>query len=136
MGRIFAHVTGTRVNWECDEQDCDHFGCTDYPNEEHGWVDVRWSARTFYESRNDVHPFVNEEDDSEELQDEILAALGWLEGGYEDNGDGTFYSADSYQPFDEPWDYSYALHFTHKFVGPKGWTEEPWHPKRDGGFEI
>lgn len=128
MGQIFAHYTCTRVKWECDDESCDHFGCMDYPVEEHGWVDRSWNSRELYESRNDVRPVINLNEDDPELMDEVRGALGWLEGGYENNGDGTFYSKDSYQPYDEPWSYSYALHFTRKFFGPKGWTEEAWVP--------
>lgn len=128
MSKIFAFVTCTRVKWECEDESCDHYGCMDYPIEEHGWIDRRWSSRELYENRNDVSPIVSELEDSEDLADEVRDALGWLEGGYRDNGDGTFYARESYQPYDEPWDYSYAIHFTRKFYGDKGWTEEPWVP--------
>lgn len=152
-GRILAYVTCTRVKWECQghvDDDatltsgagvgettyCDG-GCVDYPIEEHGWVDVYYSPRYLDESRNDVRPLVSEwEENREELQAEITSALEWLEGGYEDNGDGTFYARESYSPMDEPWRYSYAIHFTRKFLGPNGFAEEKWHPVKDGGFKI
>lgn len=127
MGQIFAHYTCTRVMWEQDAED---------PIEECGWVDRRWSPYTLFDSRNDVSPVINLPADSEDLADEVRDALSWLEGGYEDNGDGTFYSADSYQPPVEPWSYSYALHFVVKSLGPKGWCEKPWHPVNDGGITL
>lgn len=130
MAYIYAYYTCTRVKWECEDDSCDHYGCLDYPIEEHGWVDRHWSSRALFESRNDVDPIVKLDEDSEDLEDEVKDALGWLEGGpelgYENNGDGTFYSRESYQPYDEPWRYSYDLHFTRKFCGDKGWVEEPW----------
>ena len=106
--------------------------------EDHGWIDRGWSSRVLHESRNDVSPVVDasvsvDESDHEDLVDQVLDALGWLEGGYEDNGDGTFYASDSYQPYDEPWSYSYALHFTLKrHSASEGWNEKPWHPEHAG----
>lgn len=124
MSRIFAHYTCTRVRWESDDEG------DPYPDpvEEHGWIDRRWDPRELYESRDDVSPVIDLDEDDEDLMDEVRDALGWLEGGYEDNGRGTFYSSDSYRPVDEPWSYSYAIHFTRKFFGPKGWAEESWVP--------
>lgn len=119
MGRIFAHYTVSRVMWED--------GCDD-PVKEYGWIDRRWSRSQLYDSRNDVSPVISLDEDDEDLMDEVRDALEWLEGGYEDNGCGMFYSRESYNPSDEPWSYSYALHFTRKYYGAKGWTEEPWVP--------
>lgn len=136
MGHIFAHITCTRVKWECEDESCEHSGCVDYPTEEHGWIDRSWSSTTLHDSRNDVRPVVDDDEQSEDLAEDVRDALGWLEGGYEDNGDGIFYSRDSYQPYTEPWHYSYAIHFVRKFYGPKGWTEERWHPVKDGGIEL
>jgi hypothetical protein len=122
-GHIFAFITCTRVMWPEGSED---------PIEEHGWIDRRWSTTTLYDNRNDVGPVVDVDlSDTETLGEEVRDALGWLEGGYNDNGDGTFYAADSYQPYEEPWNYSYALHFVRKFYGPKGWTEEAWTPPAD-----
>lgn len=132
MGKVLAYYTCTRVMWERDDEG-DPYGC---PTEEHGWIDRSWSSRELQESRNYVRPVVDLNEGDGGLTDEVRDALGWLEGGYEDNGDGTFYSRDSYSPPDEPWSYSYALHFTRKFFGPKGWTEERWHPVRDGGLAL
>lgn len=140
MGHIFAHVTCTRVRWPGEgDADYDPNGCG---IEEHGWIDRRWSPYVLHESRNDATPVVDvNEDDTETLRDEVHDALGWLEGGYEDNLDGTFYASSSYQPYASnsddrgDWSYSYAIHFTRKFYGSDGWTEERWHPRRDGGIE-
>lgn len=113
------------------------------PIEENGWVDPRWSMYTLYDSRNDVRPVVDcDLSDRETLEGEIADALNTLEGGPVDNGDGTFYSADSYTPnasnLDDRgnWSYSYALHFRRKFLGANGYVEVPWHPVKDGGFTL
>lgn len=128
MSRIFGVYTCTRVKWECGDERCEHDGCVDYPIEEHGWIDRNWSATELFEHRNDVSPIVSLDESDPDLMEEVREALGWLEGGFEDNGDGTFYARESYQPLTEPWHYSYALHFVRKFHGPKGWTEERWIP--------
>lgn len=141
MSRIFAFVTCTRVDWECDE---DGLPVGD-PIEQDGWIDWRWSARELFESRNDVNPMVsfNLSDLTsdfgavrESAEEEVRNALAFLDGGWEDNGDGTFYALDNYRPYDEGASYGYALHFVRKFLGPKGWTEEAWHPVRDGGMTL
>lgn len=160
MGQIFAHITATRVKWEATveemakmegksvaevlaawEDDSDYDSETETirledPMEEHGWVDRYWSTTTLYDSRNDVRPVVDEDESSEDLEEEVIAALGWLEGGYEDNGDGTFYASQSYQPYTEEWNYSYALHFVRKYHNGTTYVEVPWHPFRDGGIKI
>ena len=134
MGYIYAFITCDRVKWEEDE---DGTPMSDSPVEEGGWIDRSWSPYVLHDSRNDVRPVVNcDEECAEKLADEVRDALDWLEGGYEDNGDGTFYASESYQPHTEPWSYSYALHFTRKFCGPKGWVEVPWHPVTDGGIKL
>lgn len=125
MGQIFAHYTCSRVKWERDE----HGNSVGDPIEEHGWIDRRWSPFELYESRNDVSPALNLSEDDSELMDEVQEVLDWLEGGHHDNGDGTFYAAESYQPHDQEWDYSYAVHFERKFYGSKGWTVERWIPR-------
>lgn len=136
MGHIFGHLTGTRVRWETDENGDTH----EDPIEEHGWVDRSWSPYVLHDGRNDVRPVVDvDESDTEQLAEEVLDALGWLEGGYEDNGGGTFYSSGSYMPFhDNPegWSYSYALHFTRKSYESRGYVERPWHPVEDGGIGL
>ena len=132
MGHIYAFITCTRIKWECEDEGCEHYGCMDYPQEEDGWIDRRWSPYVLYDSRNDVTPVVDvDESSTEDLANEVQDALSWLEGGYENCGDGTFYANETYQPYDDPWGYSYALHFMRKFYGPKGWTEEPWTPPAD-----
>ena len=134
MGQIFAHYTCTRVMWEQDE---DGMPVSDSPVEEHGWIDRRWSSTQLYDNRNNVSPVINLcEFSKEELAEEVEEALEWLEGGYEDNGDGTFYASESYQPYTEPWSYSYAIHFTRKYYGALGWVEQPWHPVKDGGIKV
>ena len=132
MAHIFAFVTATRVKWEQDDEGNTFEDAT----EEHGWIDRRWSTTTLYDSRNDVSPVVDCDERDEDLADEVIDALQWLEGGYEDNGDGTFYAADSFQPYDEPWSYSYALHFVRKDLSDLGWRETPWHPVKDGGITL
>lgn len=135
MGHIFAHLTCTRVRWP---QDGDGTVSEEYIDE-HGWIDRSWSPYVLHDSRNDVRPEVDCDENDPELADYVREALGWLEGGYSDNHDGTFYSAESYMPFhDNPegWSYSYALHFVCKFYGPNGWTEQAWHPVNDGGIEL
>lgn len=131
LGHIFAFITGDRVRWIEDQEE---------PVQENGWVDWSWSPYVFHDSRNDVRPAVDVDvSDREELWDEIQDALGHLDGGYEDNGDGTFYAREGYTPFhDNPegWEYSYAVHFVRKFQGDKGWVEVPWHPVKDGGFTL
>lgn len=111
--------------------------------EDHGWIDRSWSSTVIHDSRNDVRPVVEiweydltDPELREEAVEEVLDALGWLEGGYEDNDNGTFYASENYQPYDDAWSYSYALHFVRKFLGKNGWTEEPWHPSKDGGIEL
>ncbi len=161
FGHIFAFITADRVKGEAtiaelatmerkseDEVRAEWSDDTDYnaasdtvrleePIQENGWVDRRWSATTLYDNRNDVSPVVDcPEEDDERLDDEVRDALGWLEGGFEDNGDGTFYAADSYQPYDEPWSYSYALHFKRKYLGANGYVEVPWHPVKDGNIAL
>ncbi|MFD4474676.1 hypothetical protein ACFWPU_00965 [Streptomyces sp. NPDC058471] len=175
MGKIYAFLTATRVKWDIpltefaaafgedpDEMRAEFIreGNTDYNEsddtmrsedavDEHGWVDRSWSPYVLHPSRNDVTPEVSEDEDSEDLAEAVRDALGKLEGGYEDNEDGTFYSADSYQPYASDtddrgaWDYSYALHFTRKsYEGRdkddrnpthpgKGWIEEAWTPPKE-----
>lgn len=160
MSHIFAFITCTRVKGEVTiaelakiegktpkalraewQDDTDYDAASDTVRledllEESGWIDRSWSPRVLHDSRNDVRPVVDvDESDAETLAEEVTDALGWLEGGYNDNGDGTFYAADSYKPCDEPWSYSYALHFVRKFYGSNGWTEKPWHPK-SAGIEV
>lgn len=157
MAHIFAHITCTRVKWEvtmeelakgtgktpeqwraelCDDSSYDAHTDTVRSEdgiEESGWIDRSWSRRVLHDSRNDVSPAVDaDESDLTTLADETADVLGWLEGGFEDYGSGTFYASESYVPFDDPWDYSYAVHFVQKFYGPDGWSEKPWHPVRDG----
>lgn len=159
MGHIHALVSCTRVKWEATMEewakweivtveearslwadDPDYDAETDTvrlenPIEEYGWVDVAWSRYELHDSRNDVSPLVSEDEESEDLEDEVKNALGWL-GAYEDNGDGTFYAADVDQPHDSPWDYDYAIHFTRKTYANHVWTQEPWHPVKDGGIQL
>lgn len=122
MAHIYAFFTADRVRWEEDGNDD--------PISESGWVDWSWSPYVLHDGHNDVRPAVDcDETSGEELREEIAEALSKLPGGWENNGDGTFYSADSEMPFhDNPegWSYSYALHFERKFYGPNGWTVEAW----------
>lgn len=159
-GHIFAFVTASRVKWEATvtewaamkgipveearaewQDDADYDASSDTvrledPIEENGWIDRRWSPTVLHDSRNDATPVVDADTDSEELAEEVRDALGWLEGGYEDNGDGTFYAQDAYRPYTEPWSYRYAMHFVRKYLGDKGYVEVPWHPVKDGGIKL
>lgn len=127
---IFAFMTVTRVRWDDG---------SDELIEEHGWVDDGWSLRELHDSRNYVNPVFSHGVDSECLEDEVMEALSLLPGGFEDNGDGTFYAVDPEFPLHdnlEGWRYNYAIHFTRKYFGDNGWTEKPWHPVKDGGISI
>lgn len=136
MGQIKGYYTCTRVKWECEDESCEHSGCVDYPQEEHGWIDMGRASRELHENRNDVRPWVDLDESDPELAEEVRDALDLLEGGYEDNGDGTFYAKENYEPSEEAWKYSFALHFSRKSLGPNGWTEQDWHPVTDGGIKL
>lgn len=114
MGNVFALMSATSV-------DCTEDGET---VECHGWIDPDWSMRTLFESRNDANPLLNEDEDSEDLAERIAD----LVQGYDDNGDDTFYSVDSWQDPETGTYWTYAIHFKRKFFGPKGWTEVPYIP--------
>jgi hypothetical protein len=120
---IYAFVTCTRVKWEQDE-DGNTF---EDPVVEDGWVDRRRSQFELYENRNDVPPFLRMDEDDPHLMEDVQEVLDWL-GTNEGDENGTFYASQSYQPFDQDWSYSYAVHFTRKFLGPKDWVEEVWIP--------
>lgn len=106
------------------------------PIEEHGWVDRSWSPTVLHDSRNDVNPAINLDENDEDLGDEVRELLEWLEGGYENNGDGTFYARDSYKPHEDAWSYEYAVHFTRKDNPSGTYNELPWHPVRDGKIQL
>ena len=156
MANIFAHITCTRVKWEATveeyakmsqqteeevreewSEDSDYDAASDTirledPMEESGWIDRSWSRYVLHDSRNDVRSvFIVDEIDTETLTEEVRDVLEWL-GAYEDNGDGTFYASENDdEPYDDPWRYSYAVHFTRKFFDWNGWTEESWIPPTD-----
>lgn len=125
--KVFAFMTGERHTPESIEHG---------DAEERGWVDPRWSKRTFWESRNDVRPVMEEwmphdnlpdvlrPDDLGESVREALAELG----AFTDNGDGTFYAADAEEDFETGNSYTYALHF----VAKDGSGERGWHPSEAG----
>lgn len=133
--KVFAFMTGERVTPESAE-----FGDA----ESRGWVDPRWSMRVFYESRNDVTPVIDEwlpgstmvdglAETPEEFAERVRDALNYI-GPVEDNGDGTFYTADSVVlDYSEAGDYRYALHFTIK--DQPNYGERAWHP-REAGINI
>lgn len=129
-GQIFAFFTATRVKWGADREG----NPFEDPTVENGWVDWSWNSRELCEARNYVRPYIDMAEDDDDLQGEITYALSLLDGGYESNG-GSFYATEGYQPYDEEWTYSYALHFVRKFFGPNGWTEEDWNPA-EHGFKI
>jgi len=169
MAHIFAFITCSRAKWEATveeyaemtgqteaevreqwEDDSDFDPETDTIRledaiEEHGWIDRSWSTVTLHESRNDVRPVVDCDENDEDLEDEVRDALQWLEGGYEDNGDGTgtFYASQPYEPYTEAWRYDYAVHFVRKTSPSENgsnnvldWRETPWHPFKDGGITL
>jgi hypothetical protein len=113
--RIFAHWTADRVSQESSENGL---------AEESGWVNRRGS-REIYESRNDVRPEINMDVDDPDLR-EFIADLDLRHA--EDNGDGTFYFQDEDIDLDTGDSWTYALHFTQKYLGPTGWVEREWHP--------
>jgi len=114
MGRITAWMTASQTVFNDTEE-----GYT----EEHGWIDPPWSRTQLHDSRNDVRPLLDlwiEDDDlTEELRDILI--------GFNDNGDGSYYGneTESFRP-NESW--HYAIHLKHKFFGPDGWVEAPYHP--------
>jgi hypothetical protein len=128
---VFAHMTGERITAESAE-----FGDA----AERGWVDPSWSRTVFHESRNDVRPIVSEDLDSEDLADYVREAIEEL-GAYEDNGDGTFYAADSDSDYVTGDEFRYALHFTLKYRTNRSvpgmpkvplFEERGWHPSEAG----
>jgi len=123
---VFGHYTATRYRWVNDE---DGFPIEE-PEEQHGWVDWGWNSRLVHDSRNDVRPYVSLDEDDPDLYDEIRDAFQQLPGGPQADGfRGTYYAADTDSPFDgDDWNYSYALHFSCKYLGLNGWVEEPWEP--------
>lgn len=114
MAYIHVFVTGTS----------DDFGGERYI-EEHGWIDPSWSWTVLHESRNDAGTILSIDENDEDLQKEIADLIV----GYDNNGDGTFYSVDSVQDAATGVYWSYALHFVRKFYGPNGWTEENYVPE-------
>ncbi|MEZ0095529.1 hypothetical protein [Streptacidiphilus sp. EB129] len=100
------------------------------PEQITGWVDWGWNSRLLHESRNYVRPYVTLSEDDPDLYGEIRDAFNLLPGGPTSEGSrGTYYAADTYSTIDgDNCDFSYALHFTCKYLGPKGWVEEPWEP--------
>lgn len=104
-----------------------------YPDgrEEYGWVDPSWSRTTLYASRSDAGPILDVMDNDEFLADKVREILG--DGSaYEDNGDGTYYGADSEQSPETGAYWRYAVHFTCE----SGDGEFPWHPVKDGGITL
>jgi hypothetical protein len=121
MATIRAYLTCTRVKWEDENPD---------PLQEDGWVDLSWNPYQLRDHQDDVRPVMDcDESDPYELSEETRKALDTLPGGYADNGDGTFYARDTYQPlYGDGWDYAYALHFSR--------DDTPWHPVTDGHLEL
>lgn len=128
---VRAWMTGTAVTWSDDESG-------DY-TDEHGWIDTTWSRHELFDSRNDVRPvatYDTEDPDAREdyptLNDWIRATVAEYLGAAEDNGDGTWYAADSHEVCDfcltdeAGRSFSFALHFDTKgYDGRRGWHEDP-----------
>lgn len=113
---IFAFMSATHTVFNSDEED-------DY-TEDYGWIDPSWSMTELFENRNDVRSVLMASEDAEDFSELVSDAIE----GYTHNGFGTFYRDQVDQPNeDESW--QYAIHFTRKFFGPKGWTEENYVPK-------
>ncbi|MFC1442879.1 hypothetical protein ABUW04_31990 [Streptacidiphilus sp. N1-10] len=123
---IFGHFTATRTRWMYDDEGSP----IEEPEQITGWVDWGWNSRLLHESRNYVRPYVTLSEDDPDLYDEIRDAFNLLPGGPTSEGSrGTYYAADTYSPIDgDDCHFSYALHFTCKYLGLKGWVEEPWEP--------
>lgn len=120
MARIFAFVTAEMVTTESAE----HGDAA-----ARGWVDVDWSATTLHESRNDVRPIVDANENDDDLADMIRDAVSRVVGAYETDGNGTLYAVDAMTldyATDESW--SYAIHFTRKTYDSRGWVEESFDP--------
>lgn len=113
--RIFAHVTADQVTPESAA-----YGGYELS----GWVDSI-GDRDIMESRNYVAPLINRWIDDPELPDEIRS-LGLEQA--EDNGDGTFYFQDEHPDYETGATYTYAVHFTQKYLTSKGYVERGWHP--------
>jgi hypothetical protein len=123
MGQIFAFMTATMVDTNGNDVD--------------GWIDPGCSMTEFCEARNYVAPVVSCDVRDNDLADYVRDALESL-GAYADNGDGTFYGEDSRQD-DAGNDWTYALHFVHKYQGndgPLDWRESDWHPTTDGHITL
>jgi hypothetical protein len=135
MSHIYAFMTGTRSDFTGEHRDS------------HGWVDPTQGRTSFWESRNDVRPIVDWSEavvasyyDSyaEMVRDYVLAALSELPRGFEDHEDGTYVATEpELSPCnDDTGLYTYEIHFVRKSHGTGGWTEQPWHPGRDGGVWL
>lgn len=120
MGHIFAFMTADRAGLESE-------------SEEYGWIDPKWSRTELFDSRNDVTPLVDCDENDPDLADYVREALETL-GAYDDNGDGSFYGQSVAGHEGAFW--RYALHFTCKFHGDDGWKERPWHPVNDGHIVL
>ena len=111
---IFAFMSGSKVKFNSDRDG-------DYA-EERGWIDPPWSMTELFENRNDVRSVLMASEDADDFDELVKDVIE----GYESNGDGTFYGNDCKNVNGECW--QYAIHFTRKFFGPKGWTEVPYMP--------
>lgn len=128
MSYIHCFMTANRLNVDPDEN----------PNgdTENGWVAAQWSRRTLFDNRNDAGTVFSTPSDSFDLYDDVDNALNDLPGGWDDNGDGTFYAKDDERHFEDPYSFSYALHFVEKDLGPDGYFERPWLPFQSVGYRL
>lgn len=118
MGRITAWMTGERITAD---------SAVHSDVEERGWVDLSWSRRVFFDSRNDVEPLFSCDENDPELIEYVREALSTL-GAYEDNGDGTFYGVDSESCYKTGDEFTYAVHFVRKSGAEGNYAEENWDP--------
>jgi hypothetical protein len=118
-GRIFAHMSASAAGFPDSQEDY---------REQHGWVDPDFSMFELFPSRNDVKTLISIDADAghNEISDALYEALGYLPGGAEDNGDGTYTSYDVLST--GSWDYLYYVHFTYKHSGGSStpYAEEPF----------
>ena len=118
-GFLHVFMTGERITPESAEQG---------DAAERGWVDPQFSTHEFFDSRNDAGSVLSVPLSDPDLTGQIVDALQFYLGGWEDNGDGTFYSTGDGVDYATGDSYRYALHFVRKFYDGRQYREEPYAP--------
>jgi len=109
----YAYVTGDLITpdgsnvWVHGEETEPGHGAT----LESGWVSPSWSTFTVFENREDVERFTFDPDDDETVPEWQARLVSEILGSAHDNGDGTFYGAESQTRLETGEDISLALHF-------------------------